>query len=89
MLQPTKSSGFTRMVTNLEFAKEVEEQKKAVNEKTRLLDEALAEMKDKLKEVVEAALAKEDGETSTIKSKEKVVSIEDEVPKPDPPLLDE
>ena len=32
---------------------------------TRLLDEALEEMKEKLKEVAEEALAKEDEETST------------------------
>ena len=84
MLQPIESSGSTRRMTNVDFYKELEEQKKSINEKSRLLDEALVEMKEKLKEVVEASLTKEDGEISTSKEKKKLVSIEDEVLEPDP-----
>ena len=43
----------------------MEERKKAMNEKTRLVDETIEEMKENLKEVVEVALTKEDEETST------------------------
>ena len=77
MVQPTQSSGSSKIVTNVELDKEVEVQKKAMNEKTRLLDEAIEEMKEKLKEVTEESLPKEDN-----KGKKKVVSLEDEVFEP-------
>ena len=42
-----------------------------MNEKTKLLDEAIEEMKEKLKEVIEVALPKEEEENSTNKGKKK------------------
>ena len=59
-MYPIESSGSIKMVANGELAKEVDEKKRIVDEKTRLLDETIEKMKEKLKEVVEATLAKED-----------------------------
>ena len=61
------------MVTNVELDKEVEEKNKELEEKSILLDEALEEVRKKLKEVAEVALGKEEVEdTSTSKGKKKV-----------------
>ena len=60
-----------------------------MNEKTRILDEAIEEVKEKMKEVAEATLPKEDEETSTNKGKKKVIYLEDEVPAPDPHVPDD
>ena len=59
--------------------------KKIMEEKNRLLDEAIEEMKDKFKEMEEATLRKEDEDTNISKGKLKV-DLEDEIPKPNPPL---
>lgn len=56
-----------------------------MDEKIRLLDEAIEEMNDKMKEMEEVALEKEDEDTSTSKGKKKV-SSENEIPEPNPPL---
>ena len=69
--------------------REVKEKKKAMNKETRLLDEAIEEMKEKLKEVIEETLPKGDEETSANKGKKNVVSLEDEVPEADPLVLDD
>ena len=55
MFYSAESSRSSRMVTNVDLAKEVGEMKKNVEEKTRLLDEAIEEMKDKLKEMEDVA----------------------------------
>lgn len=72
------------MVANAELEKEVNEKKKLLEEKTRVLDEALEEVKDKLKEITDVAWDKEDEDFG--KGKEKL-SLEDEIPKLDPPLV--
>ena len=58
MFQPAgeESIGESTMVTNMELAKEIGEQK----EKKRLLEEALKEMKLKLEEIVDVAKKKEE-----------------------------
>lgn len=79
----TESSGSFKMVTNAELEKKVDEQKNLLEEKTRILDEALEEVKDNLKEIEDATQVKEDEDFN--KGKEKV-SLDNEIPKPDPPL---
>lgn len=86
MLYSTESSGSLKMVTNAKLAKELDEWKKLMEEKTKLLDEAIEEMKDKVKEMEDVAHAKEDEDFS--KGKEKVI-LEDDIPKPDPPLCEQ
>ena len=83
MLYSNESSVSSKMVTNVELAKEVDEKNKLMEEKTRLLDKVIKDMEDKLKEIEDIAQAKEDGDFR--KSKEKV-SLEHEIPKSDPPL---
>ena len=80
-----ESSGSSRMVTNEKLAREVDEKKKLTKEKTKILDEALEEVKNKIKEMVDAAQTKEDEYFSKGKKK---VSKEDEIPEPHPPLGD-
>ena len=60
-----------------------------MNEKTRRLDEALEEVKEKLKEVEEAALAKWDEDNTISKGKKKVIDLEDVIPKPSPLVPDD
>ena len=45
MMYSTKSSRSSRMVTNVELENEVHEKKNPMEEKTKLLDEAIEEMK--------------------------------------------
>lgn len=68
------------MVTNVELAKELSEQK----DRNRVLKEALEEMKRKLEKVVEETKKNREGESST--SGKGKVDEEDLVPKFDPPI---
>lgn len=68
------------MVTNVQLAKEVDEQK----ERNRLLEEALEEVKQKLDAVVMEARKSEEED-----GKGKKVAEEDIIPEPDPILQEE
>ena len=83
MLYSTKSRKSSKIVRNAKLEKEVHDENNILEEKNRVIDEALEEVKDKLKEKEDATQDKEDEDFG--KGKEKV-SLEDEIPKPDPPL---
>ena len=79
MLEAVEESvGESMMVTNVELAKEVNEQKK----RNWLLEEALEEVKQKLDAVVKEAKKREEEEDG----KGKKVAEEEIIPKPDPIL---
>lgn len=84
MLQTPESIGSSRMVKNVELAKKVEDRE----EENRLLREQLVEMETKL-DVVQAKTEEVSEKVKVSEGKEKVVAIEDEVPEPDPILLEE
>ena len=86
MLYSTKSSESSKMVTNVELAKDLDEKKNIMEEKTRLLDEPIEEMKDKIKEMEDAIYVKEDEDFG--KGKEKV-TLEDEILELGPPLSEQ
>ncbi len=67
------------MVTNAELAKEVDEQKKLLEEKTRIRDEAIEEMEYVAQEKEDEYLTKGKGNAD----------LEDEIPELDPPLGEE
>ena len=75
-----ESVGESNMVTNVELAKEVNEQK----ERNRLLEETLELMRKRLDEVA----GKVTGEAES-SSKGEVVAEEDVIPEPDPPIQEE
>ena len=75
-----ESVGESNMVTNVELAKEVNEQK----ERNRLLEETLELMRKRLDEVA----GKVTGEAES-SSKGEVVAEEDVIPKLDPPIQEE
>ena len=81
MSEATESVGESMMVTNVQLAKEVDEQK----ERNWLLEEALEEVKQKLDAVVMEARKREEEEDG----KGKKVAEEDIIPEPDPILQEE
>ena len=81
MFEATESVGESMMVTNVQLAKEVDEQK----ERNRLLEEALEEVKQKLDAVVMEARKREEEEDG----KGKKVAEEDIIPEPNPILQEE
>jgi len=82
MLEAAEESvGESMMVTNVELAREVDEQR----QRNQLLEEALEEVKQKLDAVAEAAKKRDEEEDGNGKK----VAEEDIVPKPDPILQEE
>ena len=81
MSEAIESVGESMMVTNVQLAKEVDEQKK----RNRLLEEALEEVKQKLDAVAKEARKREEEEDG----KGKKVAEEDIIPEPDPILQEE
>lgn len=87
MLSPIESSGSSKMMTNAELAKKVEEQEednKSLRERSTQLEQLLSDVQDTADKVKDKMEQKEEQE-----AKEKEIELEEDAPTPDLVILEE